>query len=331
MRRMGRIVKNGKAMNTEMLRCLPVVFSTLSAGCASNADLPLIFGSSNTIGISIGGSLPEQGGDFTIGYKGRDFAIVPVTLVQPDGTEQQIGGELRGDKFRDAFSVLGQFESSASRSSTGTKTGLGKFFATGVAAKKLSDGFAKRLGDGRTAVAECANPTSTGTTQAASQHGGQLQQKQQQPQQGRTQQVQQQQQTAAASQRTGALMLFGQYVALGFNIGGSATQQGLDLTLGLKDRNFAIVPVILREGNGEGHMIRSKVSNVDNRWPDPTDRDSLSVLGQFQFDSTQGSGTTEAGLGKFFSTGVAAQRLSDGFKTRLCEEYKPVTQTKAQE
>jgi len=121
-------------------------------------------------------------------------------------------------------------------------------------------------------------------------------------------------------------MIFAQYEALGFSLGAAASQQGGDLTLGWKDRNVAIVPVILRDGRGYADQIRGKVTNDDpnNKWPDPTDRDALSVLGQFQFDSTQGSPAVEVGLGKFFSTGTAAQRLADGFKTRLCEEYKAV-------
>jgi len=301
-------------MRAAILTNLPVIIAMTVTGCASDHDLPLVFGASNTIGISIGGSLPEQGGDFTIGYKGQDFAIVPVTVVQSDGAEQQIGADVRGDKFQDAFSVLGQFEAAASQTSTGSKTGLGKFFATGVAAKKLSDGFAKRLGDGRSTVDACN----------ATKLGGGVNQQQLQPAQVTVQQQRVEPQQAS-QHRSGAMMIFAQYEALGFSLGAAAAQQGGDLTLGWKDRNVAIVPVIARDGSGRADQIRGKVTNTDNQWPDPTDHDALSVLGQFQFDAKQGSATVEVGLGKFFSTGTAAQRLADGFKTRLCEEYETVS------
>jgi len=301
---------------------IPVALAV--TGCASNPDLPLIFGASNTIGISIGGSVPEQGGDFTIGYRGQDFALVPVTVVQPDGAEQQIGSEVRGDKFQDSFSVLGQFEAKASQSSTGPKTGLGKFFATGVVAKKLSDGFAKRLGHGRTTVSGCTEGTQGGGTGQQQAKPVQAAGKQQQAQAPKTLQQQPARAEGETRYRSGALMVFAQYEALGFSLGAAASQQGGDLTLGWKDRNIAIVPVITRDGSGRADQIRGKVTNTDTTWPDPTDHDALSVLGQFQFKSEQGSGTVDVGLGKFFSTGTAAQRLGDGFKTRLCEEYKAV-------
>jgi hypothetical protein len=264
----------------------------------------------------------EQGADLTIGYKSQDFALVPVTVVQPDGAEQQIGSTVRGDSFRDSFSVLGQFEASASRSSAAVKTGLGKFFATGVAAKKLSDGFALKLGHGRTTVSGCAD-----TPQKGQGDGKAGQQAKPSEQIAKVERPAAQQaaspQQASTQQPSGAVMIFAQYEALGFSIGGSATQQGLDVTLGLKDRNLAIVPVISREAGGHAGSIRGKVTNEpDPRWPDSTDEDALSVLGQFKFDAQQESGTFNSGLGKFFSTGSAAQRLSDGFKTKLCEEYE---------
>ena len=303
------------------LKYLPALLVVFAAGCATRGDVPLIFGTSNTVGISMGGTAAEQGADITIGYKSQDFALVPVTIVQPDGTEQQIGSAIRGDSFRDSFSVLGQFETSASRSSTTVTTGLGKFFATGVAAKKLSDGFAKKLGAGRTTVDGCTDsPAQDKTATNASPPA-------KSPEQTAKAERPAAQQAAPAQQpsrqeRPGAVMIFAQYEALGFSIGGSATQQGVDLTLGLKDRNLAIVPVISREAGGRGGMIRGKVTNIDSTWPDPIDEDALSVLGQFTFDAKQDSGTFDSGLGKFFSTGSAAQKLSDGFKVKLCEQYQ---------
>lgn len=329
-------------MNAKKVLCVPVVVvAVFAAGCASNTDLPLIFGTSNTIGISIGGSAPEQGGDFTIGYKGQDFALVPVSVHQPDGTERQIGVEVDGGQHRDAFSVLGQFKASAASSGNVPKAGLGKFFATGLAAKTLGDGFAKKLGENRTAVSGCTpnqppakqadETTPVDELRKVSTQQQALQKDQQALQQAQAQLQRQDRQQATAAppqsgspaagaKRGGALMIFGQYSALGFSLGGSASQQGMDLILGWKDRNLAIVPVIERGHGGSANPIQSKAG---------THLDALSVLGQFEFDSKEDSGTIEAGLGKFFSTGGAARRLSEGFRVRLCEEYKPVSPTQA--
>ena len=125
-------------------------------------------------------------------------------------------------------------------------------------------------------------------------------------------------------------MVFAQYGALGFSAGATAAQQGVDLTLGWKDRNVAIVPVIGRDASGRSKDITAKVTNRPVAGENPVDQDALSVLGQFEFDSSTESGATQAGLGKFFSTGVAAQKLSDGFKVRLCEEYEPAKKSDPQ-
>ena len=126
-------------------------------GCASQSNLPLIFGQSHTVGISIDGNATEGGAGLTIGYKDRDIAIVPVTVQQANeertqleatvakgySKDQQIAGQ---DK--DAFSVLGQFELNTETGSQ-AKVGLGKFFATGLAARRLADGFACTMNEGK--------------------------------------------------------------------------------------------------------------------------------------------------------------------------------------
>ncbi|MGS0758999.1 hypothetical protein ACVBEH_32080, partial [Roseateles sp. GG27B] len=67
-----------------------------------------------TLGISIGGSVTDQGATFTLGYQDRNFAIVPASVRQADGSSTQVlstvgdpnGG---GGQSGDALSVLGQF------------------------------------------------------------------------------------------------------------------------------------------------------------------------------------------------------------------------------
>lgn len=117
----------------------PIILLT---GCASTNNMPLIFGQSQTVGITIGGSSTDQGVEFTLGYKDKNFAIVPVTVKQSNGDSTQVRAQATAE-HEDALSVLGQFEVSSSTNSA--NVGLGKFFATGVAAKTLADGFKVKL------------------------------------------------------------------------------------------------------------------------------------------------------------------------------------------
>ena len=122
------------------------------AGCGELPNSPLIFGQTHTLGITIAGSPAEQGGELTLGYRDRDLAFIPVSVTQNDGSTTQLESHVFGDATsaaqpdKDAFSVLGQFE--ASTEGREAKVGLGKFFATGIAARRLADGFACALSDG---------------------------------------------------------------------------------------------------------------------------------------------------------------------------------------
>lgn len=114
----------------------------LLSGCASTLENPpMVFGKSLTVGIGISASAPEQGGDFTLGVSSKNIAVVPVTVTQNDKAHTQIQST-SGKDYQDALSVLGQFHVDAQN---GPKVGLGEFFATGLAAKKLADGFACQL------------------------------------------------------------------------------------------------------------------------------------------------------------------------------------------
>lgn len=115
----------------------------MMGGCATDQQMPLIFGQSHTVGISLGAGTTEQGADFVLGYKDKDIAIVPIAIQTGPGTYAQVGS-LSGEDFDDSFSVLGQFE--VNSGTTEAEVGLGKFFATGAAAKALADGFAAKLG-----------------------------------------------------------------------------------------------------------------------------------------------------------------------------------------
>ena len=119
-----------------------VLSGLVLSGCATTENMPLVFGQSQTVGITIGGSATDQGAEFTLGYKDKNFAVVPVTVKQKDGNSTQVRAQASAG-FEDALSVLGQFEVTSSTNSN--NVGLGKFFATGNAAKTLADGFSSKL------------------------------------------------------------------------------------------------------------------------------------------------------------------------------------------
>jgi hypothetical protein len=312
-------------MRTTTLLYLHVGALALVAGCSTTPDYPLVFGSSNTFGVGISGSAPEQGGEFTLGFKSYDFAVVPVTVHQPDGEEQRIGMKA-AERQTDAFSVLGQFSGSSARGTTeapGTRARLGKFFATGQAAKTLGDGFSHKLA-GNKKISSCGPQDPAQTDKKASPDEVMREmEKQQQAHVAMQAQLQRMENAARAAAappaakpadpvRRGQALFFAQYEALGFVVTGGTTTGGADLTLGFKDRNLAIVPVLKRSDAGRAEPLLSEVG---------AGHDALSVLGQFEFDAQERSLAVEAGLGKFFSTGGAARRLADGFAVRLCEEY----------
>ena len=128
-----------------LLACA-VVAGVLS-GCEAVPNPPLVFAQSQTLGVTIAGSPAAQGGEFTVGYRDWNMAVVPVTVTQGDGSVTALtasANEQAGQDFQDAFSTLGQFEAEV-EGGTSPKVGLGKFFATGLAAKVLADGFAKSM------------------------------------------------------------------------------------------------------------------------------------------------------------------------------------------
>jgi hypothetical protein len=108
---------------------------------------PLVFTEANNIGITVASSpASSQGGEVTLGYRSLDLALVPVTVTQADGNATSLAVNIRGadgGEAADTFSVLGQFEANAQAPAAATS--LGRFFATGLAAQKLADGFGQKL------------------------------------------------------------------------------------------------------------------------------------------------------------------------------------------
>lgn len=132
------------------------------AGCASSPGTTmLVFGQTTTIGIAVGGSVTDQGATFSLGYQDRNFAVVPATVQQADGGATQVRSIASGEgqqTSEDALSVLGQFDVQSSADGAGrVDIGLGKFFATGLAAKVLADGFSARIAASAAAPASAAS------------------------------------------------------------------------------------------------------------------------------------------------------------------------------
>ncbi len=148
--------------------CAALTAAVFTSACSTQGNTMLVFGQTQTLGISIGGSATDQGASFTLGYQDKNFAIVPATVRQADGGATQVVAKVGNPNSKqgageDALSVLGQF--SVNTSSKTADVGLGKFFATGLAAQKLADGFSTQLAGARTeAIADKAKAAAAAAT-----------------------------------------------------------------------------------------------------------------------------------------------------------------------
>lgn len=123
------------------------------AGCNNLGGASLVFGQEQVVGVTIAGSAPSQQAEFTVGYKDKNIAVVPVAIKNDDGTYEHIKGSLgkgeHGGDTVDSYSTFGQFELNVSakdeEGNPVASTGLGKFFATGNAANVISQGFQNKL------------------------------------------------------------------------------------------------------------------------------------------------------------------------------------------
>ncbi len=131
-------------MKTKKQYIIVISMALISAACAGPGEnSPLIFGQADILGISIGTSAASQTPEFTLGYKGANIAIIPIAGYGRNG--EPVVFDAQDATGRDTMSVLGQFDAAAKKGSDTQQVVLGKFFATGFAARKLADGFAKKL------------------------------------------------------------------------------------------------------------------------------------------------------------------------------------------
>lgn len=128
------------------MKNLPIFGFVLSAiaACTNHESSPLVFGQGITVGISVGQAATGPTPEIVIGVKQADVAVVPTVIpsdVSLDGTEnatRRIASHGDGDPGKeDALSTFGSFSSDAKTD----QVNLGIFFATGVAAQTLAEGF----------------------------------------------------------------------------------------------------------------------------------------------------------------------------------------------
>lgn len=137
------------------------------SACGNIDGADLIFGQQESVGLTISGSAPQQGGGLNLGYHSLDIAIVPVVVETPSGPIVLKGetkslddnGESAGG-LSDALSTIGQFDLESGADGM-VSVGLQKFFATGNAAQILAQGFAGKMS------AAAAPPASSGPAPSA--------------------------------------------------------------------------------------------------------------------------------------------------------------------
>ncbi len=107
-------------------------------------------------------------------------------------------------------------------------------------------------------------------------------------------------------------LIFAQAHTLGISATTTGSAATPEFTLGYRDLDVAIVPVI-----AEGKLIQSNaVDGKGNKFPD-----AYSVFGQFNVNTAAGT-SPNVTLGTFFSTGGASRALAGGFAEQLAG--KPV-------
>lgn len=303
---------------------LLMLFPVLGLSACATSGSPLIFGEAVNFGVTANVGADSQGFDFTLGYKDKNLAIVPVAIVTDDKVSRIQSHHTQCTKREDALSVFGQFTSQGNWPMLSTepeKKGaikLDRFFATGLAAANLADGYRKGMqaepctpGAGSSCVDKAPNETVCGkdnasiaATQSTTPPSAKA--------------------PATSSPDTGPStseperkvirMYFGQSntIGIGISVQTAVAEQGPSFTLGYSGRSIAYIPTQAPSKGGKSRLInggsQQRDGNEDNN---NEERDALSVFGQFKAQT--GTNSIDYGLGRFFSTGLAARNLADGF------------------
>jgi len=329
-----------------LIALLPVL--GLSA-CASSGT-PLIFGSTTTFGITVNATPDTQGFDFTLGYKDKNLAIVPVA-VTTDGKIEEITSWSKscGDR-RDALSVFGQFTSKGDWTLSGSggtaanttknqagHVNLDRFFATGIAASHLANGYRNGMKNERTTEkAECvqqktASPKSTNEADNGEETATTPENQDVVPPISST--ATEKPSKAHQIRR----LIYGQSntIGIGISVQTSLAEQGPNFTLGYSGRDIAFIPTMEWHADGRSARLASRDQLTPDGNSNATSRDSrevdaFSVFGQFS--ATTQTQSIDYGLSRFFSTGLAARNLADGFEALIERQLKnEITDSKTTE
>ena len=300
---------------------LLLLFPVLGLSACATSGSPLIFGEAVNFGVTANVGPDSQGFDFTLGYKDKNLAIVPVAIVTDDKVRKIQSYHTKCTKRHDALSVFGQFTSQGNWPMLGNepeKKGaikLDRFFATGLAAANLADGYRKGMqaepctpeagstscadkdadekdcekDNTKIAATSPATPSSAKAPAASAPDAGP---------------------PASEPERKVIRMYFGQSntIGIGISVQTAVAEQGPSFTLGYSGRSIAYIPTQAPSKGGKARLINGGGSE-DNS--DNAEKDALSVFGQFKAQT--GTNSIDFGLGRFFTTGLAARNLADGF------------------
>lgn len=114
----------------------------LVAGCSTyNDNAPLIFGSANTLGVSVSSVAAGQAPELTVGFREVNFISTPTIAHAADGTVKGLtstnGATASSVGDEDTYSAFASFDSTAG---TTSGVGIGTVFATGPAARIVACG-----------------------------------------------------------------------------------------------------------------------------------------------------------------------------------------------
>lgn len=118
---------------------VPVLIPLGLVGCGST--LPLVFTDKTTLGIEASGG-GEGAPEISLGFKTTSVAVVPVA-VRRQGENGAVAEVVplqahAANGSTDAYSTFGNFTTDTSAGAATATVGLGRFFATGIAAQNIA-------------------------------------------------------------------------------------------------------------------------------------------------------------------------------------------------
>ncbi|MFH1218084.1 MAG: hypothetical protein V1706_16445 [Pseudomonadota bacterium] len=134
-------------MKKSLIRSVIATLVPISfVGCGST--LPLVFTDKTTLGLEASGG-GEGAPEITLGFKTTSVAVIPVAVRK----KNQDGGvaeviplrAVSADNSKDAYSTFGNFTTNSGVETTTASVGLGRFFATGIAAQKIAEKMGEAL------------------------------------------------------------------------------------------------------------------------------------------------------------------------------------------